>query len=73
VLGSPRRSEAVGFFVDLLGGAAAEDAAGATTVVWPGGGRIRIEDAARAGVLRLEASGLRPRRASLAGVPLVVA
>jgi methylmalonyl-CoA/ethylmalonyl-CoA epimerase len=73
VIGSPRRTEAVAFFVDLLAGVAVEHGEAATTVAWPGGGQIRIRDADIAGVVRFEVSGARPRTAALSGVPVVVA
>jgi methylmalonyl-CoA/ethylmalonyl-CoA epimerase len=71
VLGTPARAAAVDLFTTLLGGSAAE-AGDATDVTWPGGGCLRVVDADRAGVLRLEATGT-PRSLSLAGVPVVVA
>ena len=61
VLGSPDRTAAVAFFTELLAGTVDGDDASGTTLVWPGGGRVRIEDAPRAGVLRLDATGARPR------------
>ena len=73
VLGSPDRTAAVGFFTELLGGTVDGDDESGTRLVWPGGGRVRIEDAPRATVLRLDATGARPRTASVAGVPVVVA
>ncbi len=73
VLGSPDRAATVAFLRDLLGGrATAEDATG-SELTWPGGGRIRVEDAARPGVLRLDATGPQARTADLAGLPVVVA
>lgn len=72
VLGSPDRTAAVAFFTDLLAGTVASDDASGTTLAWPGGGRVRVEDASRAGVLRLDATGGRPRTVTVAGVPVVV-
>jgi methylmalonyl-CoA/ethylmalonyl-CoA epimerase len=73
VLGSPDRDATVDFFRDLLQGhVEAEDGSG-TVLGWAGGGRIRVEDADRAGVLRLHATGTSPRTVTLAGVSLVVA
>ena len=67
------RAATVAFLGDLLGGrATAEDATG-SELTWPGGGRIRVEDAARPGVLRLDATGPQARTADLAGLPVVVA
>jgi methylmalonyl-CoA/ethylmalonyl-CoA epimerase len=72
VLGSPERAAAVGCFRDLLGGTVeAEDTTG-TALVWPGGGRIRVEDVDRAGVVRLDATGRTPRTVTVADVRVVV-
>jgi len=73
VLASPDRDATRAFFVGLLDGAVTVEDAGGTEVTWPGGGRIRIEDAPRAGVLRFDAAGTVPRTVSVAGVPVVVA
>jgi hypothetical protein len=73
VLGSPDRAATVAFFRDLLAGAVHGEDATATELVWPGGGRILVEDADRAGVVRLDATGAPARTVRLAGVPLVVA
>jgi methylmalonyl-CoA/ethylmalonyl-CoA epimerase len=73
VIGSPQRSDAVAFFVELLTGRVVDDGPEGTVVAWPGGGRIRIEDASEARVVRFDASGSRSRRVNLAGVPVDVA
>jgi methylmalonyl-CoA/ethylmalonyl-CoA epimerase len=73
VLGSPDRPAAVAFFRDLLGGDATADDADGTELTWPGGGRIRVEDAPRAGVVRFDARGPVAGTATVAGVPVVVA
>ena len=73
VLGSPDRGATRAFFVGLLGGAATAEDADGTELTWPGGGRIRIEDAPRVGVVRFDAAGTVPRTVSVAGVPVVVA
>ena len=73
VLGSPDRDATRAFFVGLLGGAVTAEDADGTELTWPGGGRIRVEDAPRAGVVRFDAAGAIPRTVTVAGVPVVVA
>lgn len=73
VLGSPDRAATVSFLRDLLQGRVDDEDTTGTVLVWPGGGRIRVEDADRAGVLRLDATGAPARTVTLAGVPLTVA
>ena len=73
VLGSPDRAVTVAFFVDVLAGTVADADATGTEFTWPGGGRIRVEDRERAGIVRFDADGARPRTVSVAGVPVVVA
>lgn len=72
VLGSPDRPATVGFFRDLLAGTVTSDDATGTELTWAGGGRIRVEDAERAGIVRFDATGTRPRVVTVAGVPIVV-
>lgn len=72
VLGTAERATATGFFSGLLGGTVEHEDDARTDVVWPGGGRIRLEDADRAGVLRLDATGATPRTVPLGTVPVVV-
>jgi methylmalonyl-CoA/ethylmalonyl-CoA epimerase len=72
VLGSPDRAATVAFFRDLLQGAVIDEDTTGTVLSWPGGGRMRIEDADRAGVVRLDASGGAARTVDLAGVPVAV-
>ncbi len=73
VLGSPDRDATCAFFGDLLGGAVTKEDATGTELMWPGGGRIRVEDAARAGIVRFDATGATPRTVTIAAVPVVVA
>jgi methylmalonyl-CoA/ethylmalonyl-CoA epimerase len=55
VLGTTSVTAALGFFGGLLGGDVAESAADRAELVWPGGGRIRLEeDGGRPGFRRLE-------------------
>ncbi|MGZ6955819.1 MAG: VOC family protein [Acidimicrobiia bacterium] len=72
VLTSPARTAAVAFFTELLGATVEHDDAASTGLVWPGGGRIRLEDGDRARVVRFDATGGSPRTVDLAGVPVVV-
>jgi catechol 2,3-dioxygenase-like lactoylglutathione lyase family enzyme len=72
VIGSPDRAATLGFFRTLLGGEPEATDPTGTTLVWPGGGRIRVEDGPRAGVVRLDASGGPPREVDVAGVSIVV-
>lgn len=78
VLGSPDRAATTTFFTEVLDGVVeatdhdTDNRAGATDLVWPGGGRIRLEDADRTGVLRLEATGPTPRTVMVGRVPFVV-
>jgi methylmalonyl-CoA/ethylmalonyl-CoA epimerase len=72
VLGSPDRGATVAFFRDLLQGRVEDEDGTGTVLVWPGGGRIRVEDANGAGIVRLDATGAPARTVTLAGVPLTV-
>jgi len=71
VLGSPDRDATVTFFRDLLHGRIEDGDDTGTVLLWPGG-CIRVEDADRAGIVRLGATGAPARTVTLAGVPLVV-
>ncbi len=73
VLGSPEPAATAAFFADLLDGVVEHDAGDAYELVWPGGGRIRVQTAAAAGVLRLDGTGRSARTVSLSGVPVVIA
>ncbi len=73
VVGSPDRPEARRFFVDLLDGRVVTDTDAATDIAWPGGGSIRVVDADRPGVLRLEATGATGATIDLSGAPLSIA
>jgi hypothetical protein len=73
VLGSPDRPATIAFFRDLLAGTVTSHDATGTELTWTGGGRIRVEDAERAGIVRFDAIGTRPKVVTVAGVPIVVA
>jgi len=63
VLRTPDRSGARRFFGDLLGGGEAASGARTTELVWPGGGRLCLEDHDGApGIDRLELAGPAPER-----------
>jgi len=63
VLTVPDLAEAHGLFVDLLGGTVEASPPGALSVVWPGGGRLRIDAGpGGAGVDRLELADPAPAR-----------
>ena len=65
----PAAAEA--FFADLLGGQVDGTADGRLELVWPGGGRVLLEDGPdRSGIDRLELAGPSPAR-SVAGTRLV--
>jgi catechol 2,3-dioxygenase-like lactoylglutathione lyase family enzyme len=71
VLRTPSRSEARAFFGDLLGGREVDGDGRGTELVWPGGGRLRLEDGAGPpGIDRLELDGPGPAR-TVAGVAVV--
>ncbi len=72
VLGSPEPAATASFFAELLDGVVEHEAGNAFELVWPGGGRIRVETAATVGVLRLDAVGVSTRTVSLSGVPVVI-
>ena len=76
VLATPALAEAVDFFAHVLDGEVTTDADDHAELVWPGGGRVRLEEhaAMTAGFHRLEGdrSGA-PTTASLSGTPFVIA
>lgn len=71
VLGTPDRLATTTFFTELLAGTVEYDDASGTGLAWPGG-RIRLEDAERAAVLRLDAAGATDRTVDVGRVPVVV-
>lgn len=71
VLGTPDRRATTTFFTELLAGTVEYDDAGGTGLAWPGG-RLRLEDAPEAGVLRLDAVGPTDRTIAIGRVPVVV-
>ena len=63
VLRTPDRGEARRFFGELLGGREVPGPATSTELVWPGGGRVRVEDHdGPPGIDRLELAGAAPER-----------
>lgn len=72
VLGSTDRESTVSFFAGFLGGEVVDGDETGTELCWPGGSRIRVEDAARAGVVRLDAVGATTRSVPLSGVPVEI-
>lgn len=71
VLGTPDRMATTTFFTELLAGTVEYDDASGTGLAWPGG-RIRLEDAPTAGVIRLDAAGGTDRTVEVGRVPFVV-
>lgn len=71
VLGTPDRLAATTFFTELLAGTVEYDDASGTGLAWPGG-RIRLEDADTAGVLRCDGSGTTARTVDIGRMPIVV-
>lgn len=75
VLRTPTLDATTSFFTTVLDGTVEASEAGAANLVWPGGGRIRLEEdrTAPPGVDRLELQGPGPsRRRTVAGAQLVV-
>lgn len=71
VLGTPDRRATTTFFTELLAGTVEYDDAGGTGLAWPGG-RVRLEDAPTARVLRFDATGPTGRTVTLGRLPVVV-
>lgn len=72
VLGTPDRMATTTFFTELLAATVEEDDESGTGLAWAGG-RIRLEDAERPGVLRLDAIGPSARTVAIGLVPVVIA
>jgi hypothetical protein len=77
VIGSPDRPAAMSFFSEFLGGSVLADDAHVTDLWWPGGGQVRLVDAPRAGVVRLEADrggtdDGEARTIDLSGTPVLI-
>jgi catechol 2,3-dioxygenase-like lactoylglutathione lyase family enzyme len=71
VLRTDARADAEAFFGGVLGGERAATQDGATELVWPGGGRVLLEDGPdRLGIDRLELAGTEPAR-TIAGTRVV--
>jgi methylmalonyl-CoA/ethylmalonyl-CoA epimerase len=71
VLGTPDRMATTTFFTELLAGTVEYDGEAGTGLAWPGG-RIRLEDAETAGVVRFDAVGVVERAVTIGRVPVVV-
>ena len=75
VMSTPSLPAAVGFFAGLLDGDVVDESADAVELVWPGGGRVRLEHGADTtpGFVRLEGDDAgAPRTLDLSGAPFVI-
>jgi len=71
VLRTDARADAEAFFAGVLGGRVAAARDGSTELVWPGGGRVLLEEGpSRPGIDRLELAGPAPAR-TIAGARVV--
>lgn len=71
VMSSNDREETAGFFLEVLGGQLVATRSDRVELQWPGGGTIAVEDGSRAGIDRLEVSGMESNPVEIAGTKFV--